>query len=155
MKSLGDLARLTVRAAACLLGWVRGWRAPVKVVWCSGRLAKPVRILLRVDVAFEYPAQVPNGYVNLNLGWLNTSAVASPPLSVGHDLVIDVVMAWAARMTYHKWLRMLEPRMWLHPLLPNPDSWNFPARGPQPARALDPFSYLCPRAFDFARHIGF
>jgi len=34
----------------------------VKVVWCSGRPAKPARILQQVDVAFEYPAQVPNGY---------------------------------------------------------------------------------------------
>ncbi len=34
----------------------------MKVVWCSGRLAKPVSILQQVDVAFEYPAQVPNGY---------------------------------------------------------------------------------------------
>lgn len=34
----------------------------MKVVWCSGRPAKPVSILQQVDVASEYPAQVPNGY---------------------------------------------------------------------------------------------
>lgn len=42
VKSLGDLARLTVRAAAYLLGQV-GRENPVKVAWCGGRPAKLVK----------------------------------------------------------------------------------------------------------------
>ena len=59
MESLGDLARLTVRAAAYLLGWV-GVESPVKVAWCGGRPAKLVKYFYSKRMcAFEYPARVP------------------------------------------------------------------------------------------------
>lgn len=62
VKSLGDLARLTVRAAAYPLGRV-GSEILVKVAWCDGRPAKLVKYFYSKRMcAFEYPARVPNGY---------------------------------------------------------------------------------------------
>lgn len=59
MKSLGSLARITVRAASYLLGGVLSWRAQVKLVWCVGRVAKLAHFAT-VDVPFRYPAWVDN-----------------------------------------------------------------------------------------------